>query len=217
MTPMSETTQAPQSVEATQVQAAVVESVAPAQAAEVQPSVAVEPTAAQDSVPAEPVVAQTAEFKYPNGTKAEDWSDIVDIAKANKLDVDATNKLIETQAKSRAAMISKAAEAWEKTKSGWTEQLKADPKFGGTEYDKNVALARKGFQKFGSEALQNFLAESGLDNHPELVKAFAAVGRYAGEGELNLGVRTGHGGNGQPDAKAALRSMYPKSPELFKE
>lgn len=219
MTPMSETTPAPQVIEATQVKAESVEAVAaaPAQAAEAQPAEAVAPTAIEGGKPAEPVVAAVAEFKYPEGTKAEDWADIVAIAQASKLDADATNKLIETQAKSRSAMIAKAAEAWEKTKSGWVEQLKADPKFGGTEYDKNVALARKGFQKFGSEALQNFLSESGLDNHPELVKAFAAVGKYASEGSLNLGVRASNGGNGQLDAKAALRAMYPNSPELFKD
>jgi len=220
MTSMSDTTPAPQAIEAVQVKAESVDAAkqaAPTQVAEVQPPKAAEPTAVKDSVPAEPEPAKAVEFKYPEGTKAEDWSDIVAIAGAHKLDAEATNKLIESQFKARTAMISKASEVWEKTKAGWAEQLKADPKFGGTEYDKNVALARKGFQKFGSEALQNFLAESGLDNHPELVKAFAAVGKYAGEGSLNIGVRAGNGGNGQPDTKAALRAMYSKSPELFKE
>lgn len=216
MTPMPETTPTPQSTENAPVKAEAVEAAAaaPVQAVEAKPA-EVKTEAAPEAV--KPAEEKPVEIKYPEGSKAEDWSDIVAIAQASKLDAEATSKLIEAQAKSRSSMISKAAEAWEKTKAGWIEQLKSDKKFGGTEYDKNVALARKGFQRFGSEALQNFLSESGLDNHPELVKAFAAVGKYASEGDLNLGVRTGVGGNGQPDAKATLRSLYSKSPELFKE
>lgn len=54
----------------------------------------------------------------------------------------------------------------------------------GAAFDQNVTMARDAVEKFGGDSLKQVLDKTGLGNHPEVVKAFAKVGRLIAEDEI---------------------------------
>lgn len=60
----------------------------------------------------------------------------------------------------------------------------------GERYDTNLRISREAVRKFGGDELVGFLDQSGLGNHPALIKAFAKVGSsVVGEEALLGGAR----------------------------
>lgn len=53
---------------------------------------------------------------------------------------------------------------------GWKEELLKDKEFGGDNFKKNAELAKRVIQKYGDEDFIKTLTESGMGNHPGLVK-----------------------------------------------
>lgn len=60
-------------------------------------------------------------------------------------------------------------------------QLKAE---WGVHFDDNVKNARKALDAYGDKAFKQYMDETGLGNHPALVKAFAKIGRELSEDRL---------------------------------
>lgn len=58
----------------------------------------------------------------------------------------------------------------------WVQSAKSDPEIGGDKYDQSVATARIALGKFGSPALVQLLEATGLNKHPEMVRAFNKIG-----------------------------------------
>jgi hypothetical protein len=89
----------------------------------------------------------------------------------------------------------------------WADETKADPDFKGTEaqFGERMAVAVKGVKAFASEKLQELLDDTGLGNHPEVVRLFYKLGLTVKEPTL-----IGGGREGQP-SKADARSLYPNS------
>lgn len=58
----------------------------------------------------------------------------------------------------------------------WGQELVKDPEMGGDKFDTTVARAAKAVKQFGTPALMQMLDETGLGNHPELVRAFSKIG-----------------------------------------
>ncbi len=54
----------------------------------------------------------------------------------------------------------------------------------GAAYDQNIGLARSALQRFGGEELVKALTQSGYDNDPAMVEAFARIGRAVSEDEV---------------------------------
>ena len=90
-------------------------------------------------------------------------------------------------------------EAW---KASHVAALKADPVFG-REYDKNVAIAKSAFARFGSDAMFKDLDGMGLGNYPALIKFAAAVGRAISEDSTHQPRAT------TPSPAASLADRYP--------
>lgn len=55
-----------------------------------------------------------------------------------------------------------------------TVKLKAD---WGDKFDANTALVKKAYGKFATPELEKYLIDTGLGNHPDLIKAFANIGK----------------------------------------
>lgn len=80
----------------------------------------------------------------------------------------------------------------------WLETAKKDPEIGGGNWDASLGSAAKALDTLGfpkGSPLRNLLDESGLGNHPEMIRAFAKVGKAIGEdsdfvrGEQNASVQ----------------------------
>lgn len=66
----------------------------------------------------------------------------------------------------------------------WADQTKADTEIGGDALPQNLAVAKKAMDTFGSPALRELLDQSGLGNHPEVIRYFVKVGKTISEDTL---------------------------------
>ena len=87
--------------------------------------------------------------------------------------------------------------------SGWVDASRADTEIGGPNLAQNVAVAKKAMDKFGTPELTNLLNDTGLGNHPEIVRAFYRAGKAISEDRF-----VGGGGPSQGSVDPAKR-MFP--------
>lgn len=87
----------------------------------------------------------------------------------------------ELVSKAQSTSQEEAAKAWDAQVEGWKADAKADKEIGGDAFDQNVAIASKALKAYGSEELHKILDDSGLGNHPEVIKAFWKMGKEMAE------------------------------------
>lgn len=69
-------------------------------------------------------------------------------------------------------------------RKAWLDTAKADTEIGGANWDKTLTTAAKGLDHLGfakGTPFRNLLDESGLGNHPDMIRAWARVGKAIGE------------------------------------
>ena len=96
-------------------------------------------------------------------------------------------------------------EAIKAAQDQWTADAKADKEFGGEALAENLSVAKKALDQFGTPELRTLLNDSGLGNHPEIIRAFYRAGKAISEDRFvpaGAGVRTG-------GARDAAKSLYP--------
>lgn len=130
-----------------------------------------------------------ADFTLPEGIEidADVMTEFKGLAKELGITQEAAQKLIDLQ----ASMEEKRAETLQQMVADqsqqWANQVKNDPEIGGENYDQSVALAVKTIETFGSPELRTLLNDSGLGNHPELVKFCHRIGKAISEDTLVMG------------------------------
>ena len=100
----------------------------------------------------------------------------------------------------------------------------------GADYDRNIELARRAAKEFGSDDFVDFLETkfvdgSPLGDHPAFVKAFARIGRNAGEAPIDIDMSTSGGAtlderirSKRSEVQAALdRGDHKRAQELDRE
>jgi len=88
------------------------------------------------------------------------------------------------QAKRVATEQQKVFENHAKQVEGWLNEAKADDEIGGDKFDSNVATAIKALDTWGTDTLRQKLDESGLGNHPDLLRLLVRAGTALESGEL---------------------------------
>jgi hypothetical protein len=63
----------------------------------------------------------------------------------------------------------------------WQTKAKADKEFGGDTFDANLGKAKSAIDKFGTPELKKLLNETGIGNHPEIVRFAFRVGKLIAE------------------------------------
>jgi len=63
----------------------------------------------------------------------------------------------------------------------WAEQIRTDKEIGGDKVAENVAIARRGAEALMDADTRQFLAKTGLGNHPGLVRAMYRYGKTLSE------------------------------------
>jgi hypothetical protein len=130
-----------------------------------------------------PVVPEKYEFKAPEGVEQLDPQALAvfePIAKELGLSQEQAQKLVDIYPQ----IQQQQAEVWSKQVTDWGEQVKADKEIGGDKLTASVGQAQKALDQFGTPALREYLHTSGLGNHPELVRAFAKVGKMMSEDKI---------------------------------
>lgn len=140
-------------------------------------------------------VPEKYEFTKPEGFEGELDEGALEafepIAKELGLSQEQADKLVaihaETVQKQQQAMADQHSQQME----AWTNELREDPDFGGAKFDANVKSAQKAVETFGSEGLKKALEETGLGNHPDLVRTFAMIGKSISEDGFVSGGKSG--------------------------
>lgn len=153
----------------------------PASVAPSSPAPVATPPEAKPAATPAPVDAKPAELelKLPDGLRLDDagLQGFKTLAKEAGLDGAKAQKFVDLYAGFEKSKV----DAYAAQQKAWTEAIKADKDIGGTNLDKSLELSRRALTKFGGEGLVTFLDQSGLGNHPALVRAFVAVGKAMAE------------------------------------
>lgn len=86
--------------------------------------------------------------------------------------------------KTQEGVLTQMADAGKAQAKEWLEELRADEELGKGNYDNTIHLAAKGLDALGFTAEHPFrelLNQSGLGNHPDMVRTFHTLGKLAGE------------------------------------
>lgn len=96
------------------------------------------------------------------------------------------------------------AEAFNQQVSEWATAAKSDPEFGGENFERNLGVAAQAMGKFATPELKTFLNETGLGNHPELVRLMYRVGKSISDDAFV----SGQGSTAAPQGDTAKR-LFP--------
>lgn len=114
-------------------------------------------------------------------------SDFQSLAKELNLSQASAQKLIDLQGKLEAARATGAQQAITAQAEAWAKAVENDAELGGEHFEATRETAAKAIQQFGSPELRQLLNETGLGNHPELVRFCQRIGKALSEDNLVLG------------------------------
>ena len=84
-------------------------------------------------------------------------------------------------------MAQQQAAQLEQLRTDWAAQSTGDKEFGGDKLPENLGYARKALDTFATPELKTILNETGLGNHPELVRFMVRAGRAISEDNVVTG------------------------------
>lgn len=132
--------------------------------------------------------APTGEYQFqaPEGMELDTAAveAFTPVAQELGLNQEQAQKLVDLYATRVQENQTEQSEAWARQLDQWVDDLKNDPEIGGRNFDSSLRDAGRAMDKFATPELRSFLDESGLGNHPELVKLMAKIGKEVGEDNL---------------------------------
>nr|WP_281127719.1 hypothetical protein [Sphingomonas sp. AR_OL41] len=127
-----------------------------------------------------------------------DLEEATPIFKELGLSNDQANKLMPVAAKFAQRIADQANQAIlaqvQQDRKAWLDTAKADPEIGGQHWDGTIKTAASALDKLGfvkGSPFRVLLDESGLGNHPEMIRAFTKVGKAIGEDSNFVRVESG--------------------------
>jgi len=162
-----------------------------AQASEQQEA---EEVSAEENQPSEDETAEVPEdyeFSLPEGVTIDDATlgDLKALSKDLGLSQEQAQKVADLGVQQSQRWAEQQVEYANKVRSEWADQVKADKEIGGMALDENLSSARAAIKEFGTPELVTLLDETGLGNHPEVIRAFYKVGKMIGNDRLVPGGR----------------------------
>jgi hypothetical protein len=120
------------------------------------------------------------EFKTPDGAgfDPEVVTAFSEVARELDLTQEAAQKVLDRMS---PKIVERQMAQIEAVRTQWTEASKGDKEFGGDKLSENLAVAKKALDSFGTSELRALLNESGLGNHPEIIRFMFRAGRSLSE------------------------------------
>lgn len=145
-------------------------------------------------------------FKAPEGATLDPgvMGQFEEAARELNLPQDAAQKMVDKMA---PIMAARQAEQLQTMRTEWETQSKADKEFGGEQLSANMAHAQKAMTQFATPELKSLLNESGLGNHPELIRFMVRAGKALGEDKI---VNSGASNAGN-SSRTAAQVLYPST------
>lgn len=144
------------------------------------------------------------DFTAPDGVEldTEVLGEFQALGKELDLPQEQAQKVVDLGTKLAQKWAEQQVESVKALHAEWTDASKADKEFGGDALPANLATAKKAVETYGTPALRELLDQSGLGNHPEVIRLFVRVGKTISE-DTHVA-----GGNGT-SAKGAAETLYP--------
>lgn len=146
------------------------------------------------------------DLKLPDGTPL-DSSEIektADYARERGLSNDAAQELLRRDHEAVMGYIDRAKEQV----AQWASQAQADKEIGGDAFAGNVETAKRFFDRFGSPALKKALNDTGLGNHPELIRLGLKAGKAMADDSFVKG-------GGSPETKKSPAEVAYPHPDNY--
>jgi hypothetical protein len=152
-------------------------------------TVADDQPAAEAKAEAKPQAApEKYEFKAPEGRQfdAEVLNTYSEVARELNLSQEAAQRVLDAMAPKMAERQMAQIEA---VKAEWANTSKTDKEFGGEKLSENLSTAKKALDAFGTTELRTLLNESGLGNHPEVIRFMYRAGLAISEDRVVTGTK----------------------------
>lgn len=146
------------------------------------------------------------ELKAPEGQEfdGEFLKAYEETAKELNLTNEAAQKLID---KVSPVMQKQQMERIEAVRKEWTENSKADKEFGGDKLNENLVTAKAALDQFGTPELKQLLNDSGLGNHPEVIRLLYRAGKQISQDKF-VGGQAPQGKNGPKSFNDFASALY---------
>ena len=145
-----------------------------------------EPSVESETSEQEPT-KEGAPEKYEFNSKVADAPEELDpevltafgeVAKDLDLSQEAAQKVLDKVA---PVIQARQAKEVEQVKVNWANESQSDKEFGGENLKANLEVAKSSLNAFGTDALKSLLQESGLGNHPEIIRFMYRAGKAISE------------------------------------
>ena len=132
------------------------------------------PPAAEDAAPAG--APETYDLKPVEGQEFD--SEFLKTYEETARELNLTNEAAQMMLDKLSPVVRQQQEARiEAVRTEWAETSKADKEFGGDKLRENLGVAKQALDKFGSDEFKKFINETGLGNHPEVIRFFYRAGK----------------------------------------
>ena len=115
-----------------------------------------------------------ADFELPDNQSVSDA--FVEYAKGQNWTQEQAQSALERDATNEKATVeareAQQTEEMKAVKQGWLDEVMADKEIGGDNHKEVMAGAKQVLDQFGSESLNDLLKQTGLGNHPEVIRLF---------------------------------------------
>lgn len=134
------------------------------------------------------VVPEKYDLKLPDGSQldAKAIEAVSAFAKEKKLTQDEAQAVLERESATLASYVDSQKEQLAQKQKEWVETIKSDKELGGEGMNKTIEMAKRVVDRYGSDSLKKALNDSGLGNHPELVRFVSRIGKAMSEDQLVL-------------------------------
>ena len=114
----------------------------------------------------------------PNELDSEVLTAFGEVAKELNLPQEAAQKVLDKVA---PVMQERQTKAVEQVKLDWANESQSDKEFGGESLSENLTVAKQSLDAFGTDSLKSLLQETGLGNHPEIIRFMYRAGKAISE------------------------------------
>lgn len=140
---------------------------------------------------------QYEQFQAPEGQQldAQTVEQFAEVAKELDLSQGAAQKMLDKMA---PVLAQRQADQIADVQKQWAEQAKVDKEFGGENLQQSLGQAEGALKNYATPEFRQLLKETGLGNHPEMIRFCVRVGKATGEDGFVSGQAAPGGGKRKP-------------------
>lgn len=151
------------------------------------------------------------ELTLPKGVEAdpEMLNAFKTMAKETGISAENAQKIVDIYATAHQASQRKHTESWTAQQAEWVKAIQTDKDLGGANLKATQQTTQRAMKAFSTPDFSKFLDQSGLTNHPEMVRFLARVGQTLKED--NIAGTSTHSGSGKLTDEEVARRRYEKT------